>query len=189
MIRRKLSAQSGQAELAASDTAPVALPSRRSLLKGGLLGVAGLVGWKAAEATSGGYAPTAAGAAGSAGSLKLGGSEFRYTGDPSAAGGLEMHGELLSGTGADIGGSFHSAPLGAAAAGPAAAAQFQTFALRDGTIFGIGAAATEGDAPTTFAIVGGTGKYAGAGGSYDADLRPSDAGGDGSARFYFKFTH
>ena len=184
---RRAAAQGSDSRLPlADDPAAVALPSRRSLLKGGLLGIAGVVGWKAAEATSGGYSPDAAGA-GSAGSLKLGGSGFRFTGEPTEAGALNMHGDLLSPAGAELG-SFHSAPP-VAAAGPAAAAQFQTFELRDGAIFGIGAAPAQGESTTTFAIVGGTGKYSGAGGSYVADLRPVDAGGDGSAKFDFKFTH
>ena len=183
---RRAAAQGSDSRLPlADDPAAVALPSRRSLLKGGLLGIAGVVGWKAAEATSGGYSPAAG--AGSAGSLKLGGSGFRFTGEPTEAGALNMHGDLLSPAGAELG-SFHSAPL-VAAAGPAAAAQFQTFELRDGAIFGIGAAPAQGESTTTFAIVGGTGKYSGAGGSYVADLRPVDAGGDGSAKFDFKFTH
>lgn len=165
--------------------------SRRSILKGGMFGLAGIVGWGAAAATSQDPATDAsavgaagAAAAGTLGAMKLGGSGFTFGGD----GALSTHGELLGARGASLG-NFNSAPLGGTAGGSDTGAQFQTFNLRDGSIFGIGAASPGDGAATTFAIVGGTGKYAGATGSYLADVRPADAGGDGSAQFDFTFTH
>jgi hypothetical protein len=165
--------------------------SRRSILKGGMFGLAGIVGWGAAAASSRGPAMEASGvgaagaaAAGALGAMTLGGSGFTFGGDGAA----ETHGELLGPGGASLG-SFSSTPLGGTAGDAATGTQFQTFKLSDGSIFGIGAA-PPGDGPAmTFAIVGGTGKYAGATGSYLADVRPADAGGDGSAQFDFTFTH
>jgi len=59
------------------------------------------------------------------------------------------------------------------------------FVLRHGTVTGAGqAVAGEG----TFAITGGTGRYAGARGSYSAGLSPHGLGGDGTAHFHFSFT-
>jgi hypothetical protein len=68
-------------------------------------------------------------------------------------------------------GSFSAASLPAAAA-----LELHTFELGDGSIFGVGAGAAE---QATFAVIGGTGQYAGASGSYVArhSLR------DGTAEF------
>jgi hypothetical protein len=68
-------------------------------------------------------------------------------------------------------GSFSSASLPAAAA-----LELHTFELGDGSIFGVGAGTAE---RATFAVIGGTGRYAGATGSYVArrSLR------DGTAEF------
>jgi hypothetical protein len=61
-----------------------------------------------------------------------------------------------------------------------------TFRLPDGTIHGMGTAAPDGD--SVFAIVGGTGRYLGARGSYTARHMPVELGGDGSAAFAMTFT-
>lgn len=58
-------------------------------------------------------------------------------------------------------GSFHSAVVGSTAG----AASMQTFELRDGTILGLGSGGLLSD---TYVIVGGTGAYAGVGGTYVA---------------------
>jgi hypothetical protein len=70
-----------------------------------------------------------------------------------------------------------NAPFGA---GPTAATSFEqhTLNLQDGTLTGMGTSQGE---TGTFAIVGGTGRYAGARGSYAAKQSPIDRGGDGSA--------
>ncbi len=54
-----------------------------------------------------------------------------------------------------------------------------TFQLPDGTLFGMGT--TVPGAGGAFAIVGGTGRYLGASGSYVAQQNPFETGGDGSA--------
>ena len=68
-------------------------------------------------------------------------------------------------------GSFSSASLPAAAA-----LELHTFELADGQIFGVGAGAID---EATYAVIGGTGRYAGARGSYLARHSPRE----GTAEF------
>lgn len=63
--------------------------------------------------------------------------------------------------------------------------ELHTFKLRDGTIIGSG---TAGQLEGVFAILGGTGRYAGARGTYVARQRHQDFGGDGSAEFVLNLT-
>jgi hypothetical protein len=56
-----------------------------------------------------------------------------------------------------------------------------TFQLPEGTLFGIGTTVPGADG--AFAIVGGTGRYLGASGSYVAQQNPFETGGDGTAVF------
>jgi hypothetical protein len=63
--------------------------------------------------------------------------------------------------------------------------ELHTFKLQGGTIIGSG---TAGRLEGTFAILGGTGRYAGARGTYVARQRHQDFGGDGSAEFELKLT-
>jgi hypothetical protein len=58
--------------------------------------------------------------------------------------------------------------------------ELHTFDLSDGTILGIGPA---GIHEKPFAIVGGTGRYTGASGTYVARQSPRELGGDGTAEF------
>jgi hypothetical protein len=73
-------------------------------------------------------------------------------------------------------GSFTSAGL----AGAAGALELHTFELDEGSIFGVGAGAL---GPATFAVIGGTGRYSGATGSYVARQSLRELGGDGTAEF------
>jgi hypothetical protein len=73
-------------------------------------------------------------------------------------------------------GSFRAAAL----RGSAGAFQLHTFELTEGTILGIGASRLD---EATFAVVGGTGRFAGATGSYTARQFPREVGGDGTAEF------
>ncbi|MCC6178896.1 MAG: hypothetical protein IT305_26610 [Chloroflexi bacterium] len=94
-------------------------------------------------------------------------------------------GELLDGAaeaGAKVGEFYATctcvnAPFGA---GPLAATYLEqhTLNLEDGTLTGMGTSQGE---ESTFAIVGGTGRYAGARGSYVARQSPTGRGGDGTA--------
>jgi hypothetical protein len=77
---------------------------------------------------------------------------------------------LLDGPEGSPVGEFYANGLGAVAAlGSAAAAvsgvEFQTFQLPDGALFGVGAAGGSGG-ERTWAILGGTGRFAGARGTY-----------------------
>jgi hypothetical protein len=73
-------------------------------------------------------------------------------------------------------GAFRAAAL----PGLGGAFQLHTFDLEDGTILGIGANRLD---DADFAIVGGTGRYAGATGTYRARQFPRELGGDGTAEF------
>ena len=54
--------------------------------------------------------------------------------------------------------------------------------LGDGGLIGMGPGTLD---DATFVIVGGTGRYAGASGTYRAEQRPRETGGDGTATFTF----
>lgn len=67
--------------------------------------------------------------------------------------------------------------------GVASTLEQHVFTLPGGTIVGTGTADLAGRG--TFAIVGGSGAYAGCHGSYTSEQRRTDLGGDGTARFEF----
>jgi hypothetical protein len=103
---------------------------------------------------------------------------------------MGMFGELLDGAEGEKVGEFYAAcfcvdsPFGAT---PYAAAniEFHTFNLDGGSISGMGTASA---GENVYAIVGGTGRYAGARGSYVAVQRPAELGGDGTAEFHLTVT-
>jgi hypothetical protein len=72
--------------------------------------------------------------------------------------------------------------------GTAAPTSIEThhFVFADGTIVGTGTASLD-DSEDHFVIVGGTGAFAGASGSYTAVQRPLGLGGDGTATYRFAF--
>jgi hypothetical protein len=130
-------------------------------------------------------------------SLKLYGRSWHLYGDghrigesPRTGERLTAYGELLDPTISEPAGEFHAAILGTASPSDAGnfatgTLEYHTFKLAEGTLIGMGAAAPgEG----VFAVVGGTGRYSGASGSYTAQQRPYDLGGDGSAEFTFNLT-
>jgi hypothetical protein len=61
--------------------------------------------------------------------------------------------------------------------------ELHTFVFPDGTIVGSGIASAATDSEGQFAIIGGTGRYLGARGSYVARQSYADFGGDGTATF------
>lgn len=63
----------------------------------------------------------------------------------------------------------------------AASLDLHSFNLQDGTILGLGTTVADGE--SMFAITGGTGRYAGARGTYVARQNPRELGGDGTAEF------
>lgn len=163
-----------QAATGRTESADLPETGRRTLLKGGLLALAGLVGWKAADVASGPAAAT--------------GSEFGLNAvglRESSGNEGALAGDLVDSSGGVIG-SVSSAPL-SAASGPGAepGTEFQTFTTPEGILFGIGVPAPRDDRPVAYAIVGGTGKYAGATGTYTAETRPEHMGGDGTAGYRF----
>lgn len=98
------------------------------------------------------------------------------------------HGELLDGPGGEKVGEFFATSFGLESpsrAGPdgMASLEVHTFNLPGGSIIGTGTARAALDADDVFAIVGGTGEYVGARGSYVARQQPQELGGDGTARF------
>jgi len=91
------------------------------------------------------------------------------------------YGELVAASGA-VAGHFTSAFLAFDSPfGAAGSLELQTFHLEDGTIHGLGSVATGSEGH--FAILGGTGVYSGARGSYVARQYPRELGGDGTAEF------
>jgi hypothetical protein len=106
---------------------------------------------------------------------------------PAAGQRLLITGNLLDGSGNTVGqvvGTYLQL-LDFGSAGPTDPVSLQDEVLTfvDGTICGRGLGRADLGAPITFAITGGTGKYAGAKGSYSAVQRFLSLGGDGSARF------
>ncbi len=67
----------------------------------------------------------------------------------------------------------------------AGAMETHQFNLRDGSIIGIGTLGDLHGSQSVHAIIGGTGRYEGASGSYTARQRPIELGGDGTADFEF----
>lgn len=68
------------------------------------------------------------------------------------------------------------------------AMEMHHFNLTDGTIVGMGTVGGFHDTQSVHAVIGGTGRYEGAAGSYVARQSPLDLGGDGTAEFSFTIT-
>ena len=166
----------------APGTSPVqATLSRRRLVQALVVG-AGAVSAAAAGRASAQEPVTADGGR----SLTLTGRDFRTARIGAEAGKLpgEVHmpatrGDLLLEDGAT--GRFASTTV------PGSGGRFvlHSFDLGDGTLLGMGSGDVREGA---FAVVGGTGRYAGAVGAYTARQSPRDLGGDGSATFVFDLT-
>lgn len=171
---------------------PVRGPDRRSVLKWAALGATALAGGVAAGGVleSSGVVPLAG-----AQRLKLSGRSWRVLGVqrgqlPVPGAQLAVVGELLGSRGRKLGEFYASsiyvgAPHGAS---EAAASYIEThhFNLPGGTLIGSGTWHVNGT--SRFAIVGGTGRYAGASGTYEAVQRPVEMGGDGTAKFTIDIT-
>jgi hypothetical protein len=95
--------------------------------------------------------------------------------------------ELLDRPGGKVVGSFSAAHLthDSPFAG-ASSLELHTFDLNGGTIHGLGSVAR--GAAGSFVVLGGTGSFTGATGSYRAQLRPRELGGDGTAEFELTLT-
>jgi hypothetical protein len=158
------------------------MTSRRNVVSRAVVAIAGLVGLGAAGASARSAAPASA-----VSSFVLHGRRWRTTGRrdiPVEGDRISVRGELTDAKG-ELLGDFVAA--GFAVGGGTHPAhgerlELHTFTLRDGTIIGSG---TAGQLDGVFAILGGTGRYASARGTYVARQRHQDLGGDGTAEFEF----
>ncbi len=157
--------------------------SRKSLLGRGLALVAGAVGFGAAGAQA--ATPKARET-----ELRLYGRNFhlhspsRRPGTVPASGDRHSaYGELLDRPNGKVVGEFSAAHLthDSPFAAGAASLEIHTFTLKGGTLHGLGAVAR--GAEGHFVILGGTGHYAGATGSYTARQNARELGGNGTAIF------
>ncbi|MHB8577416.1 MAG: hypothetical protein ACYDCQ_19055 [Dehalococcoidia bacterium] len=177
-------------------TSPLS-PGRRGVIKRGLALVAGGLGLGAVAGRGTAAAAGAATApmAPAPRSLTLLGRGFHLYGSDRPFGATPLRGDRVAAAGTlhDAAGSplgeFHSAVFCTSSpfspgAEPLAYLEQHTFKLADGLLIGTG---LSGSGDDEFAIVGGTGAYLGARGSYTASQRPFDMGGDGNAEFHFNF--
>jgi hypothetical protein len=167
--------------------------SRRGVLGRGLMLAAGALGLGAARAdASVKVAPTAR--TNATEELRLFGRNFHLHAADHNAGQVpakgERHsayGELLSRpNGKKVIGHFTAAHLtqDSPFAAGVSSLEIHTFALKDGTIHGLGSVVRKAGAEGHFVILGGTGRYAGAQGSYVARQNARDLGGNGTAEFH-----
>lgn len=167
--------------------------TRRGILGMGALalaGLAGAVGLGAAVERSRGGADIGV-VAGSAGKpIRLHGSGWHLQAADLKRGVLPRPGDrvtisgLLSSTpGGPTIGSFFATSMHLDTPGAAgstyAEMQMHTIQLPEGSLVGMGTAMAGSE--TTYAVIGGTGRYTGATGSYSAVQRPFEVGGDGTA--------
>ena len=169
--------------------------NRRSVLKRGVMLCAGVFGIGAGAANA--ASPRPAATAPKAETLRLYGRGWsidvrgrRFGQLPGPGDRANVYGEILDRPHGSKVGEFYSAWIHAGSpfgdSGFAAGSlELHTFKLADGSIFGLGAPAGE---EGVFAISGGTGRYAGARGTYVARQRPHGLGGDGTAEFTLTLT-
>jgi hypothetical protein len=163
-------------------------------IRNGLLSAAGLLGLKAVGPLS-----ATAGAQPVAATLTLYGRNWCSYGQTKPAGQLPARGDRLvasgdlhAAPGGDKVGEFHAVVfhLGAPGqVGPAGAGSLElhTFLLPDGSIIGAGTATPDSDRHDAFAVIGGTGRYAGARGTYVVRQGYRELGGDGTAEVTMQF--
>jgi hypothetical protein len=159
------------------------MTTRRNAVSRALLALAGLAGLGAAGAGGAKLAPLSEPSA-----VVLYGRNWRTIqgrlGElPTEGERISVRGELIDGKQGVTVGEFFAAGFaigGGVHPAHGERVELHTFKLRDGTIIGSG---TAGQLEGVFAILGGTGRYAGARGTYVARQRHQDFGGDGSAEF------
>ncbi|HEV7687372.1 MAG TPA: hypothetical protein VGQ80_12420 [Acidimicrobiia bacterium] len=179
--------------------------TRRTVLRKGLLTVVGVFGVRAAgpvlsvPPAGAAPAPSDPSAGATAVSLTFYGHQWRSYAQGKRAGETPVKGDRLVASGdlhaapdGDKVGEFHAAlfSLGAPGqVGPSGAGSLElhTFVLPDGSIIGTGTATPDPDRDDAFAIIGGTGRYTGARGSYVACQRYRELGGDGTAELALHF--
>ena len=160
--------------------------TRRGMLGRGLLLLGGLGGLGAA-----GGSRFAFGRSGRHDSLVLYGSNWRGYGRggsgelPLEGDRISVRGDLLARPDGESVGAFYATAFalgGASHPAQTERLELHTFKLTDGVIFGTG---TAGRLEGAFTILGGTGRYAGAQGTYVARQDHIELGGDGAAEFVF----
>jgi hypothetical protein len=167
------------------------MTSRRELLKGSVALAAGAIGLGAAGRAIARHDQPAQPTSGTQElplTLTLAGRNWHALTDSTSGRQTTLSGELVDQEGTSLGAFYGSA---ARVESPVdhspASVETHTFALADGTIHGMGTVAP-GAPEAVFAVVGGTGRYLGARGSYVARQQPLELGGDGSASFTLTFT-
>jgi hypothetical protein len=177
-------------------------PARRTFLKKLLLLLGGGAGLAAVAPAAPGGAVVPAGAQGppaapeSARTLALHGrwtpSTVFGAGQPSADRGVRR-GVILDGPGGEALGELYANTF--AQPGPfgpispdSSPLELQTLCLRDGTLFGLGAPVSGACEARAFAVLGGTGRFAGARGSYVERPTACDARGASAAEFTIYFS-
>jgi Dirigent-like protein len=180
-------------------------PKRRSLLRRGVVLLAGAVGLVTAEQRMGGQVVAAPSRQEPAApfqstTLKLYGRRWRpqpqahLLGRRSEGGDhIVGYGELLEAPDGALVGRFCTNgfcpdfPLGhTLAASPTI--EFQTLTLNGGTLFGMAAADPDAGSEKTYAILGGTGRFAGARGTYAARMTSAEPFGRGTVEFILTLT-
>lgn len=118
--------------------------------------------------------------------LRLTGPAFTRGRQPAAGERILVTADLLDESGEVVGQLYGEYVAlgnpGGDAASPASL-ETHTFAFADGTLVGRGTATRDLVSVDSFAIVGGTGRYAGATGTYTARQEPVELGGDGTAEY------
>jgi hypothetical protein len=163
--------------------------TRRSILGVGALALAGLAGAVGLGSIAE-RARNAPSAVVPGGPIQLHGSEWHLRAPSLGSGVLPERGDRVTISGV-LSGSPGGPPIGTffatsmhldtvdAARFATAEMQMHTMKLPEGNLVGMGTAVA-GEA-TTYAVVGGTGRYLGATGSYSAVQDPFEVGGDGTA--------
>jgi len=174
-----------------------AAQSRRNVLAGvgavaGAIAGAGIAGVRAADSSQAASAPVGVPAARTLERFILAARDLRGLGQQRGprrdkpGDQIVSRAVLVDADGHEIG-SFHStavvvsSPRGQTAV---SALENHRFELRDGVIVGHGMAGRMGE-PAEFAVIGGTGRYLAARGTYAAVQRPYHLGGEGTASFAF----
>lgn len=120
--------------------------------------------------------------------LRLTAPTFRKGKQPTAGERILVTAELVDGTGetavGHLYGEYVALGTSAGGAGSPTSLETHTFAFADGTLVGSGTATRDLGTLDSFAIVGGTGRYAGATGTYTARQGPLELGGDGTAEYH-----
>jgi hypothetical protein len=171
--------------------------SRRNILAGvgavaGAIAGGGIAGFRAADASRGAPAPAGVPAARTLERSSLTARDLRGLGQrrgprrDQPGDQIVSRATLVDAEGQEIGSFYSTAVVVSSPKGQTAAATLENhrFELRDGVIVGNGLAGRMGE-PAEFAVIGGTGRYLAARGSYAAVQRPYHLGGDGTASFVF----